>query len=107
MKRPRRRPARARKPPGPAGGFHGQTVFDWQKQFIFDQTKRIGVIQGKVIIVHRDYADKAQPIRLDAESVAAEFEPVPVPARLGCPDHANPGRMKIPICRSARWWQWG
>jgi hypothetical protein len=74
----------------PSGfGGDGITRFDWQTNFIFDQSARTATIAGGVVIQHRDEGKDARQVRLDAPLVQATFEPQGATRPAQATDQAN------------------
>jgi hypothetical protein len=62
--------------PTSAIGGTGNTVIDWQKRFVYDDTENSALIEGDIRIVHDGVGAKSQSVKLDhADVVSAEFYP--------------------------------
>jgi hypothetical protein len=57
-------------------GGRGTSAFQWNKQLLYDQTKRLATMDGNVAIVHRDDGPNPNQFRVDADNVTAEVQPV-------------------------------
>jgi hypothetical protein len=56
-------------------GGHGETSFQWHKQFTFDQTTQQAIFDGPVTIVHWPDLTGKKGTTLLADRVTADFEP--------------------------------
>ena len=58
-------------------GARGATAFQWSKSLTYDDATHKVVMQGSVVIDHRDDVQKEDSLRLTGETVTAELEAVP------------------------------
>lgn len=68
-------PADAARADDPFADMRGTTAFQWKSQLVYSESERLARLEGGVTIVHQR-ADEA-PIRLNAETVTAQFEDAP------------------------------
>ena len=61
---------------GDMTGSRGATAFQWVKGLTYDDATHKAVIQGTVVIDHRDDVQKDDSLRLTGDVVTAELEPV-------------------------------
>jgi hypothetical protein len=67
----------------PAGGMsdmasaRGATAFQWSKSLVYDDATHKAVMDGNVVINHRDDVNSDASLRLTGDTVAAELEPAP------------------------------
>ena len=57
-------------------GARGATAFQWANSLTYDDATHKAVMQGNVVIDHRDDAQKEDSLRLTGDIVTAELEPV-------------------------------
>jgi lipopolysaccharide export system protein LptA len=60
---------------GDVAGAQGATAFQWAKSLIYDDSTHKAVMQGSVLIDHRDNVQKEDSMRLTGDTVTAELEP--------------------------------
>jgi hypothetical protein len=77
-----------------AGG-HGTTWFVWEKQLVYDEAKRIGTIDGGVIVAHVDDGPNPRPVRVDADQVVAQFAPGKVAAAAAPPGQPDAPQLQL------------
>lgn len=58
------------------GGARGATAFQWSKNLTYDDGTHKAIMQGSVVIDHRDDAQKEDSLRLTGDTVTAELEAV-------------------------------
>ncbi|MDB5333554.1 MAG: OstA-like protein, partial [Phycisphaerales bacterium] len=55
----------------------GDTAFQWSKQLLYSESLHNAVMTGDVVIVHQNLEGKEDPVRMNADTVTAWFEPAP------------------------------
>lgn len=75
--KPATKPAQAAGGMSDMAGARGATAFQWSKSLVYDDATHKAVMDGNVVINHRDDVNSDASLRLTGDTVAAELEPAP------------------------------
>jgi hypothetical protein len=76
---PSTQPAAAKDDGNAMASARGATAFQWSKSLVYDDATHKAVMDGSVIIDHRDDVAKEDSMRLTGDTATAELEPVAAP----------------------------
>jgi hypothetical protein len=77
---PTTQPAAAKDDGNAVASARGATAFQWSKSLVYDDAIHKAVMDGSVIIDHRDDVAKEDSMRLTGDTATAELEPMATPA---------------------------
>jgi hypothetical protein len=66
--------ADAKEGPGAVAGGNGTTAFEWHQSMEYDESEGRAVMDGSVIVSHQPDRKGDAPVRLDADTLTANFE---------------------------------
>ena len=82
------------------GGGRGATAFQWARDMTYEESNRTAVMNGDVVVVHKNDDAKEPPARLSSDQVTAVFEPRPAattrPAVTAAPAAGLAGGPRVP-----------